>query len=114
MNDQVSKPALPPVYKNGFGSRLAVFGLVMFVVFLASAYLIAVHRTTHALEAISLGAAWVMGVPLFFLFEHVYLFRRFGDATQYEQFKRSQELASKVWAGAIIVLAAFFAQTFPK
>lgn len=76
--------------------------------------MIAVHRTTHPIAAITLGAVWVVGVPLFFFYEYVVLFRNFGGASQYDQFKRVQELSSKVWAGAIVVLAAFFAQTFPE
>lgn len=109
-----SKPALPDVYKNGVGNVIFLFGVLMFGVFLASAYMIAEHRTTHAVAAITLGAVWVVGLPLFFFVEHVVLFRKYGDASQYDQFKRLQELAGKVWAGAIVVLAAFFAQTFPK
>ena len=109
-----STPALPDVYRNGVGNVVFLFGIVMFAVFIASAFMIAEQRTTHPLAAITLGAIWVIGVPLFFFFEHVVLFRKYGDPNQYDQFKRLQELAGKVWSGAIVVLAAFFAQTFPK
>ena len=109
-----TKPALPDIYKDGVGNGIFLFGVVMFLVFIASAYTIAEYRTTHPLAAISLGAVWVVGVPEFFFIEHVVLFRKYGDPSQYDQFKRLQELAAKVWAGAIVVLAAVFAQTFPK
>lgn len=105
---------LSDVYKNGVGNVIFAFGVVMFAVFVLSAYIIAEHRTTHPLAAITLSAIWVVGVPLFFFFEHVVLFRKYGDLSEYDQFKRLQELGGKVWAGAIIVLAAFFAQTCPK
>ncbi len=107
-------PALPDIYQGRVGNVLFCFGVVMFSVFIASVYMIAEHRTSHPLAAISLGGVWVVGVPIFFFIEHVVLFRRYGDPSQYDQFKRLQELAGKIWAGAIVVLAAFFAQTFPK
>lgn len=81
---------------------------------MASAYMIVEQRECYPVATIALGSVWVVGVPLFFFFEHVVLFRKYGDASQYDQFKRVQELAGKIWAGAIVVLAAFFAETFPK
>ncbi len=101
-----SKPALPDVYRGGVGNVIFLFGVIMFGVFLASAYMIAEHRKAHPVAAITLGAVWTVGVPLFFFIEHVVLFRKYGDVGQYDQFKRLQELAGKVWAGAIVVLAA--------
>lgn len=56
---------------------------------------------------IAIRALWVFGVAVFFFFERVVLLRKYGNQSQYEQFKRAQELASKVWAGRIVVLAAF-------
>lgn len=107
------KPALPNVYKGAVGIWLFCFGVLMFIAFLGSAYMIAEHRTSYPIASIALGSVWVVGVPIFFFIEHVVLFRKYGDPSQYEQFQRLQELAGKVWAGAIVVLAAFFAQTFP-
>jgi hypothetical protein len=109
-----NKAALPDIYRGGVGNAIFCFGVVMFLVFVVSAYVIAEYRATKPVAAISLGAIWVVGVPVFFFLEHVVLFRRYGDPSQYDQFKRLQELGGKVWAGAIVVLAAFFAQTFPK
>jgi hypothetical protein len=43
-----------------------------------------------------------------FFHEHLFLFRRYGNPDQYEQFKRVQELAAKVWAVAIIEFAACY------
>nr|WP_315246328.1 hypothetical protein [uncultured Albidiferax sp.] len=113
-NQPNNEPTLPNIYKGEVGNVLFLFGVVMFGVFIASAYMIAEHREAHPFASITLGAVWVVGVPLFFFIEHTVLFRKYGDKSQYDQFKRAQELASKIWAGAIVVLAAFFAQTFPK
>lgn len=85
--------------------------MIMFFVFLGSAYMITEHRTSYPLASISLAAVWIVGVPVFFFIEHVVLFREYGEPSQYEQFKRLQDLAGKIWAGAIVVLAAFFTQT---
>lgn len=109
-----SEPALPSIYKGNVGNVLFIFGVLMFGVFVASAYMIVEQRECYPVATIALGSVWVVGVPLFFFFEHVVLFRKYGDASQYDQFKRVQELAGKIWAGAIVVLAAFFAETFPK
>lgn len=109
-----TKAALPDIYRGGVGNTILCFGVVMLLVFVVSAYFIAEYRATQPVAAISLGAVWVVGVPVFFFLEHVVLFRRYGDPSQYDQFKRLQELGGKVWAGAIVVLAAFFAQTCPK
>jgi hypothetical protein len=106
-----SEPALPNVYKGKVGNALFFFGVVMFLVFLGSAYMIAEHRTSYPVASIALGAVWIVGVPVFFFIEHVVLFREFGEPSQYEQFKRLQDLAGKVWAGAIVALAAFFTQS---
>lgn len=114
--DQAPKsPALPNIYRGNVGNVVFAFGIVMFVVFMASAYMLATLRATYPVESVALGAIWVVGVPIFFFLEHVYLFRRYGDPNQYEQFKRLQELAGKIWAGAIVVLAAYFTNgQFPK
>ena len=114
MTGTESNPALPNIYRGNAGNVIFGFGVVMFLVFIGSAYMIAEHRTSHPVASIALGAVWVVGVPIFFFLEHTVLFRRYGEPSQYDQFKRLQELAGKVWAGAIVVLAAFFAQTFPK
>ncbi len=106
-----SKPALPNVYKGGVGNWLFFFGSVMFLVFLGSAYMIAVHHESYPIASIAVGAVWIVGVPVFFFIEHVVLFRKYGNPRQYEQFMRLQDLAGKIWAGAIVVLAAFFTQT---
>jgi len=111
----VQSPALPNVYRGQVGNVIFAFGIVMFLVFIASAYMLATLRATYPIASVALGAVWVVGVPIFFFLEHVYLFRKYGNTDEYDQFKRLQELAGKIWAGAIVVLAAFFTgETFPK
>lgn len=112
--DECAKAALPNIYKGNVGFVVLGFGVLMLLVFVVSAYMVATYRNSHPVASIVVGSCWVVGVPLFFLFEHVVLFRRYGEPSQYDQFKRLQELCGKVWAGAVVVLAALFAQTFPK
>lgn len=102
------------IYKNPkVGKLIFAFGLFMFAAFLACALFILYGSTQYRKESIVLGALWVVGVPTYFFLEHVVLFRRYGEPSQYDQFKRVQDLAAKVWAGAVLVLAAFFTETFP-
>ncbi len=106
---------MPGIYKNPkIGNRILMFGIVMFIIFIASVFAMAFGRESYPQGSIVLGAAWVVGVPIYFFFEHVVLFRKYGDPDQYDQFERVQDLAAKIWAGAVIVLAAFYTQTFPK
>ena len=104
----VDEPALPSIYRGSVGNIIFVFGIIMFAIFVASAYMLATMRTEYPIGSIALAAIWVVGVPIYFFFEHIVLFRKYGDHSQYEQFKRVQELASKIWAGAIVVLTASF------
>jgi hypothetical protein len=54
-----------------------------------------------------------VGVPVYFFIEHLFIFRKYGDQNQYEQFTRVQDLAAKIWAAAILVLAACYLNQFP-
>jgi len=105
---------LPNIYKNKMvGKRTLYFGIFMFVVFLICAIFILLGKENYRTESIVLGALWVIGVPIYLFFEHVFLFRKYGDPSQYNQFRRVQDLATKIWAAAVIVMAAFFAESFP-
>jgi hypothetical protein len=91
------------------------FGMVIFVLFILSAWYVYNYRgKEYELYALLIGGFWVVGPPVWFFIEHFYLFRRFGDPGQYDQLKREQELATKIWAGVIIVLAALYTGSFPK
>ena len=103
------------IYTNAkVGNGLLAFGVFIFLFFLVSAAAILFWHKECPKASLILGAIWVVGVPIYFFFEHIYFFRKYGDPNEYEQFKRLQDLATKIWAAAIIVLAAFFAETFPK
>jgi hypothetical protein len=92
-----------------------LFGIAMFTVFLLCVWYVYGHRgEEYNLHALLIGGFWVVGPPVWFLIEHFFLFRYFGDSSQYDQFKRVQELASKIWAGAVIVLTAIYTDSFPR
>lgn len=111
---ETNKPYVKNIYLDEkVGNRILWFGIVIFALFVACAAFILLGGQ-HRKLSIVLGAAWVVFVPIYFFFEHVFLFRKFGDPTQYDQFKRVQDLAAKIWAAAILVMAAFYAETFPN
>lgn len=105
---------LPGVYLTpGVGDGLFKFGVAIFFAFLACAVLILVAGKEHPTLSLLLGGVWVISVPIFFFVEHVYFFRKHGDPDQYEQFKRLQDLAAKIWAAAIVILVAFGNHVLP-
>lgn len=111
----LDKPARqPPIYSPAsVGNGLFAFGMVVLALFVGCAWFMLTADDEQKVLALVLGACWVLGVPIFFFIEHVYFFRKWGDPTQYEQFTRLQDQAAKVWAAAIVVLAAFFHRNFP-
>jgi hypothetical protein len=109
--------ALPNIYKSkAIGNCLMLFGVAAFVFFIFCAQYIYQHREGDRTCSFILGALWVVGSPAWFFVEHFFFFKRYGDPAQYEQFKRAQELASKIWAGGILVLAAAWSggDNFPQ
>lgn len=105
------------IYRN----RLVAFFTMLvggsaFALFLISILSRCGHQSGRAeifcggeIAQLALTAGWTVGVPAWFYFEHVYLFPKFGNHDQYDRFKRGQDLASKVWVGCIVVLAAVLA-----
>jgi hypothetical protein len=109
-------PPPPPqratdIYLAGVGCWILSFGVVMFLAFICCAILMW-FVDKDPTWPLWLGAAWVVLVPVYFFFEHLFFFRWWGYPDRVEEFKRVQDLAAKVWAAAIIVLAAFYHQ-FP-
>jgi hypothetical protein len=103
-----------PIYSPPIiGDRLLGFGVFVLVLFIGCAWFLLTAGKEYKTLSLVLGACWVIGVPIFFFVEHTYFFRKWGDPAQYDQFKRLQDQAAKIWAAAIFVLAAFFAQNFP-
>lgn len=107
--------ALPDIYQNkDIGYGLMIFGITAFAFFIFCAWFIYIHRAdNYRAYALILAAIWIVGSPTWFFIEHFYFFKNYGDPTQYEQFKRGQELAAKIWAGGILVLAAIWSNTIP-
>jgi len=103
-----------PIYKSAVvGNGLFAFGVAIFIAFVFCAWFLLTSGKENKQLSLVLGAAWVVGVPVFFFIEHVYFFRKFGDPGEFDQFKRLQDQAAKVWAAAVVVLAAFYVQAFP-
>ena len=64
---RVQSPALPNVYRGQVVNLIFAFGIVMRLVFIASAYMLATLRETYPIGSVALGTVWVVGVPIFFL-----------------------------------------------
>jgi hypothetical protein len=73
------------------------------------AWYIIYHHKDHPVWSLCIAAAWTVLVPAYFFIEHEFFFFYWGDPDEYEQFKRVQDLAAKIWAGAIAVLGAILA-----
>jgi len=109
-----AKTRQPPIYSPAYvGNILFGCGAFVFLLFMGCAWFLLTAGQENKTMSLVLGACWVIGVSIFFFFEHTYCFRKWGDPAQYVQFKRLQDQAAKVWAAAIVVLAAFFTQNFP-
>jgi hypothetical protein len=63
----------------------------------------------------TIGAIWAVGPPTWFIYEYSYHFPKHGNPDAgFTQLKTSQDLASKVWAAFVVVLAALFTGVYPK
>jgi hypothetical protein len=91
-DDNPSEPSqLRNIYKSKhIGNALMVFGISIFILFLISAWFVYTYRgEEYRAYVVCIGTAWVIGPPVYFFIEHFFLFKRFGDHTQYDQFKRA-------------------------
>jgi len=113
-DDSLPKSRQPPIYLTpGIGDGLFIFGVVIFFLFLICAYFVLVYGKKYPELSLILGRIWIIFVPIFFFIEHTYFFRKYGDPQQYDQFKRLQDFSAKVWAAAIVILAAYFTHSYP-
>ena len=104
------QPGLRSIYSDSEnGWWLWVIGLLFFALFLDCAGFLYFHHQDFPFLSLGLAAAWTVLVPTYFFIEHEVLFFYRGDHAQYEQFKRVQDLAAKIWAGAVAVLGAILA-----
>ena len=104
---------LQRLYSNPrVGDAVLGFGILMFLLFLGCAGFLLFGADAYKRTALIIGLIWVVGVPVYFFIEHVMIFRVWGDHSQYEQFKRVQDLATKIWAAAIVVLSACYSANF--
>jgi hypothetical protein len=101
------KPGLKSVYSySPIGWLLMVIGAGFLYLFYRAAEFLYYHHHDRPFLSLALAAAWTVGVPVYFYLEHEFAFFYGGDPTQYEQFKRVQDLAAKIWAGALAVFGA--------
>ncbi len=110
-------PVKMPHLYNGY--TVKVLGLLAIIGFAASVWFILSGRDnptpTYKLLCQIIGALWVLGPPLWFFYEHFYYFPKHGNSdADFAQLKSSQDIAAKVWAAFLVVLAALFTGTFPK
>ena len=60
-------------------------------------------------------AAWVLGPPLWFFYEHFCFFPQYGNFVEgagYEKLKAAQDVTAKVWAAFAVVLGAIYNKKF--
>jgi hypothetical protein len=100
-------------YRGNVGYWLFGLGVLAFVGFVFSALCILLYGKEHPVRTIILGSFWVLVVPIYFFLEHTFIFKYWGKPSEYEQFKRLQDQAAKIWAAAILVLAACYFHEFP-
>ena len=104
------QPGLKSVYVDPKNGRLPMWlGVVALVAFIGFAWiLLCLHKDIPTLSFV-LAAVWTVGVPIYFFWEHEYYFTEHGNPAEFDQFKRVQDLAAKIWAGAIAVLGSILA-----
>ena len=102
---------LSPIYPENspYGKRLIIFGLLALGFFIVTAVALYWGHERYPVWSFAAGAAWTIAVPIYFFYEHEFIFFRYGNTSQYDQFKRVQDLAAKIWAGGIAVLGAIVA-----
>jgi len=91
----------------------AVVGFALSVWFILQGQSMAGERYKVLCQAI--GAIWVLAPPLWFNYEYVHYFPKHGNPKAgFTPLKASQDIAAKVWASFLVVLAALFTGVFPK
>ena len=74
---EINGSGVKNIYLNkSAGNGVLVFGVFIFALFIASAYFILIAHQQQRTLSIVLGAAWVVGVPIYFFIEHVFNFRK--------------------------------------
>jgi hypothetical protein len=112
---------LSPIYPENerflnmqIGNFLMLSGSLALFLFAVTAIFLYFGHEEYPGWSLLAAAAWTIVVPIYFFIEHEYIFLNHGNALQYDQFKRVQDLAAKIWAGAIAVLGAIVAFKLSK
>jgi hypothetical protein len=109
--------AKKPLYLNAdafmnFLLPLAILGFAMSVWFVLQGKGFA--GTSYTAICRTIGAVWALGPPLWFFYEYFHYFPAHGNPDAgFEQLKAHQAMATKVWFGMLLVLAALFTNSVP-
>ncbi|MCB2182167.1 MAG: hypothetical protein KQH63_09095 [Desulfobulbaceae bacterium] len=105
------------LYTDSAGKVVTVVGVLTVIGFVLSVTYIVLGTSWAYYSSISkiLGAVWVLGPPVWFWFEHNYFFPRNAHAeATFSDLKSEQDVAGKIWAAFVVILAALFTGSFPK
>jgi len=106
-----------PLYLNNgsflnYGAPLVILGYLLSLWFIARGQL--VTESNHAWISELIGALWVLGPPLWFYFEQLHYFPRYGNPEAgFGQLKAHQDALARLWVAAVIVLVALFTGAGP-
>lgn len=113
--DYPNNTTLKPLYEYAcMGNVIFAIGVLYFLLLVYSAFWISRHtedKDRH--RAILIGAAFTIIPPIYFFFE-IFLFRAYGNHSQFDQFKHIQEAASKIWIAGVGLLYGLYTKNFPK
>lgn len=88
-----------PAYLNAAVTVAAAIGLIFTLRILF-------RRATKRRTKLWLLILWTLLPPLWFSAEYYYLYKPFAPAGAFELFKYGQEVASKIWAAIVALIAA--------
>lgn len=83
---------------------MTIIGLVAAIASCASAYF---WTTEHWLQLIN-AIVWTFGPPVWFMFEYMVLFSKYGKLADKDDLKYGQGLATKFWAGVGALLVVIY------
>jgi hypothetical protein len=111
---QPVQAGLKSVYVDSNRGRLPMrFGKIALVSFVVCAGLLYYGYKDYPTLSLVVAAVWTVAVPLYFFWEHEFWFFKYGNPAEFEQFKRVQDLAAKIWVGALAVFGAIVYHQIP-
>ena len=99
---------LKSVYADNKNGRVPMkLGVGALVAFVLCALFLYYGQKDYPTWSFALAALWTVAVPIYFFWEHEYYFAKYGNLVEFEQFKRIQDLAAKIWVGALSVFVRY-------